>query len=395
MTDELEQVKAAIPHREPFLFVDRVIERSDGRIVTERLVRADEPHFAGHYPGSPLMPGVLICEACFQTGAMLLSDAGAPPADVKRAPRPQAEAPLQIRQRGRLPHWEKDCGFYFVTWRLADSLPVSVREQIEAEREDIVRTARQLNRELSDGEKDRLAALHTEKIEAYLNAGHGECHMKNAECAEVVIETLKKFDGERYELHAWCVMPNHVHVVFQARAGHGLSEIMHSWKSFAAKACNRALGRTGTFWMDESFDRLIRDEDEYRRYVAYTLDNPTVAGLQGWKWVGGRDAGEAPTSQVAGGAPTPQSLRKPVLTRILEAKFRGMVVPGDLMQVQVDLEEKMGGAYVMNGKVSVAGKNVLRVKFIVAMLEVGVREPGIENRNGPNPDSRTPIPENL
>jgi 3-hydroxymyristoyl/3-hydroxydecanoyl-(acyl carrier protein) dehydratase len=65
------------------------------------------------------------------------------------------------------------------------------------------------------------------------------------------------------------------------------------------------------------------------------------------------------------------SAPRPVLTRILEAKFRGMVVPGDLLRIEVEQEEKMGEAYVMNGKVSVAGKNVLRVKFIVAMIEVG------------------------
>ena len=140
---DLDKVKQIIPHREPFLFVDRIVEQSEGRIVTEREVRSDEPQFEGHYPGSPLMPGVLLCEACFQTGAMLLAGAG-------------------------------------------DSV----------------------------GDK------------------------------------------------------------------------------------------------------------------------------------------------------------KPVLTRILEAKFRGMVVPGDLLLIEVEQEEKMGEAYVMNGKVSVAGKNVLRVKFIVAMIEV-------------------------
>jgi len=144
MSDALEQVKARIPHREPFLFVDRILEQAEARIVTEREVRADEPQFQGHYPGSPLMPGVLLCEACFQTGAMLLGVAG------------EASAPR----------------------------------------------------------------------------------------------------------------------------------------------------------------------------------------------------------------------RKPVLTRILEAKFRGMVVPGDVLRVEVEQEEKMGDAFVMNGKVSSAGKNVLRVKFIVAMIEI-------------------------
>ncbi len=70
---ESDRVKAAIPHREPFLFADRIVEQTETRIVTERLIRADEPYFAGHYPGWPLMPGVLLCEACFQAGAILLS----------------------------------------------------------------------------------------------------------------------------------------------------------------------------------------------------------------------------------------------------------------------------------------------------------------------------------
>lgn len=375
---DLDKVKQIIPHREPFLFVDRIVEQSEDRIVTERKVRSDEPQFEGHYPGSPLMPGVLLCEACFQTGAMLLGSAGLQPADVMRAPRPQTVSQVHVRNRGRLPHWEKDAGVYFATWRLADSLPADLRDQIAYEREDIVHTAGHLGRDLSDAEKARLEELHTVKIEELLNAGYGECHLENAECAEIVADTLLKFQGDRYELFAWCIMPNHVHVVFQAKPGHALAEIMHSWKSYTAKACNKVLRRSGVFWMDESFDRLVRDEAEFRRFVDYTLGNPGAAGLKDWKWVGTGSAGEAPAShQLAGEAPASQvraaeapASRKPVLTRILEAKFRGMVVPGDVLLIEVEQEEKMGDAYVMNGKVSVAGKNVLRVKFIVAMIEV-------------------------
>jgi hypothetical protein len=180
-------------------------------------------------------------------------------------------------------------------------------------------------------------------------------------------------------------MPNHVHVVLRTSPAHDLSAILHSWKSFTAKECNRFLGRSGEFWQRESFDRIVRDTTDFERRVRYTLDNPIVAGLRNWKWIGGSAVGEAPTVN-AGGAPalpgktsspTPEAgespalrERKPVLTRILEAKFRGMVRPGDLMRVQVDLEEKMGDAFVMNGRVDVAGKNVLRVKFIVAMVDV-------------------------
>ncbi len=355
MSDDLEEVKNIIPHREPFLFIDRIIERGEDSIVTEREVRSDEPQFQGHYPDSPLMPGVLLCEACFQTGAMLLASR-----DVMWAPRPHLPDGVNIRYRGRLPHWEKDSGTYFVTWRLADSFPDKERERIRQERLEIVKAAEAMSRPLSDAEKLRLERLHTERIEQLLNAGYGSCSLSDDRCAGIVVETLEKFDGERYDLHAWVVMPNHVHVVFQAKQGHSLSSVLHSWKSFTAKACNKILARTGKYWMDESFDRLVRDSKEHRRFVEYVLDNPSQARLKDWKWVGG-SAGEAPTSQPP---------KKPVLTRILEAKFRGMVVPGDVMRIEVSLDEKMGEAFVMSGKILVNSKVVLRVKFIVAMVEL-------------------------
>ena len=67
-----EEIKHRIPHRPPFLFIDEVTELDEGRIVAEREIRAEEPHFAGHYPGNPFMPGVLICESAFQAAAVLL-----------------------------------------------------------------------------------------------------------------------------------------------------------------------------------------------------------------------------------------------------------------------------------------------------------------------------------
>ena len=71
--DKLEEVKAAIPHREPFLFVDEIVEYGDNRILCKRTFRADEAFFAGHYPGNPIVPGVLQCEAAMQAGAILLT----------------------------------------------------------------------------------------------------------------------------------------------------------------------------------------------------------------------------------------------------------------------------------------------------------------------------------
>ncbi|MCZ7605514.1 MAG: DHHA1 domain-containing protein [Planctomycetota bacterium] len=132
------------------------------------------------------------------------------------------------------------------------------------------------------------------------NAGYGECWLKDERCARIVANALQHFDGERYELHAWCVMPNHVHVVFKPAAGHGLSDILHSWKSFTAKECNKVLGRKGAFWMDEYYDRLIRDEAEWRGKIAYTMNNPSAAGLTDWKWVGSSMAAETAATRTGG-----------------------------------------------------------------------------------------------
>ena len=69
----MEEILNAIPHRPPFLFVDRIVEMSETKIRTMKEIKPDEPVFVGHYPGQPIMPGALICESIFQTGAILLS----------------------------------------------------------------------------------------------------------------------------------------------------------------------------------------------------------------------------------------------------------------------------------------------------------------------------------
>ena len=80
-------------------------------------------------------------------------------------------------------------------------------------------------------------------------------------------------------------MPNHVHAVFQAAAGYRLDQILHSWKSFSASEINRRLGRAGAVWQREYYDHLIRDGEQLRRAVCYTVENPVKAGLEDWPFV--------------------------------------------------------------------------------------------------------------
>jgi REP element-mobilizing transposase RayT len=191
-----------------------------------------------------------------------------------------------VRTRGRLPHWEENEAIYFVTFRLADSLPKSVVQAFQFERRNIVATAEQAGRPVSPSEEKRLDQLFTEKIQSKLDAGVGRCFLSKPAVADLVAEVLQHFEGARYLMYAWCVMPNHVHALFRILADHDLAEVLHAWKSYSAIRANRLLGRSGEFWQREYYDHLVRSEEEFYRIVGYIAENPNKAGLHNWRWVG-------------------------------------------------------------------------------------------------------------
>ena len=204
--------------------------------------------------------------------------AGVPPA-VAGASRPRF-GEVKIRDRGRLPHWEKDNATYFITFRLADSLPKSVLDRIESERQAIIKTAIGLRRDLSDDERTRIQRLSTPVIERFLDSGAGACHLQNFAIADEVANALRHFDEKRYQLFAWCVMPNHVHVVARLFPGQTLATVVHSWKSFSAKRANQILATHGVFWQREYYDHLIRSEAEFERAIRYVSD-PSLDAFKG------------------------------------------------------------------------------------------------------------------
>ncbi|MHC4203644.1 MAG: valine--tRNA ligase [Planctomycetota bacterium] len=218
--------------------------------------------------------------------------AGVPPARVEGVPPSQQESESTIDKRqGRyLPHWSKQGATYAVTFRLADAVPGEVSESWRLERQQVIEQAQQQGRPLTHIERIELHRLHSEKIESFLDVGHGECLLRDPHLAEIVHNALKHFDGERYELVTWAVMPNHVHVILMPLADHALPKIIHSWKSFTSKQINRRLDRQGSLWMDEYYDHLIRDEDDFRNQVDYVFANPEKAGLKDWPWCGMRDS---------------------------------------------------------------------------------------------------------
>ena len=169
------------------------------------------------------------------------------------------------RSRGYLPHFEGGAIPQMITFHLADSLPAEALARWENE----LRT-------LPDAQA---SAERRKRIEAYLDSGAGNAWLSQPEVARKVEEAMLHFDGERYRLHAWVVMPNHVHALLTPLEGHTLAEIVHSRKSYTASEANQLLGRNGPFWQKEYHDRYIRDEGHYRAAIDYIERNPVKAGL--------------------------------------------------------------------------------------------------------------------
>ncbi len=141
---------------------------------------------------------------------------------------------LQITKR-RLPHWTLAGSTYFITWRLARGVAT-----------------------LSPAERD------------------------------IVVENLLHFKDERYGILAYVVMDDHVHVVARPIGENSVSSLVHSWKSYTANVINKLRTRQGALWLDECFDRLVRDEAELVQKLEYVLTNPIRRWPEAreYRWVG-------------------------------------------------------------------------------------------------------------
>lgn len=179
--------------------------------------------------------------------------------------------------RGKFPHREYK-PLQFITYRLYDSVP---QKLIDAWKEELKVTEMTLS-------NDPRVEILLKRINKYEDAGYGQCFLKDERIASMVIENLFHFNGIRYNVLRWCIMPNHVHVLIEVMEGWTLSTIMHGWRSYTAHQANKILERTGVFWMEEYFDRYIRDEKHLETVINYIDNNPVKAGLvdeaHKWPW---------------------------------------------------------------------------------------------------------------
>jgi putative transposase len=180
--------------------------------------------------------------------------------------------------RGYLPHFDSPFVIQHVTFHLADSLPGETVERLLLEIE-------QLEPDQRDAEK-RL------RLEALADAGLGACWLGRPDCAQIVRDALLHFDGERYRLLAWVVMPNHVHALFQTLEGWSMNNVIASWKTFTANRIGRIVREADeplpNIWHPEFWDRFVRDAKHLAQVVAYIHNNPVNAGLVSipelWPW---------------------------------------------------------------------------------------------------------------
>lgn len=242
--------------------------------------------FAGLQPGSAMKAKLELGEPSVDA-----ADNGA------RVEPGEPSSELKWTDRGYMPHVDSTDLIQHVSYHLADSLPKEALELMSAE-------LKSLPPKLRDAEKEK-------RIAAYIDAGKGSCVLRVPAIAEMVQNAFLLFHGERYTLHAWCVMPNHVHVLFQPKAGWTMSKIVASWKSYTGRRISEYLkkatlergepssqlaGRqpgtsSTTIWHREYWDRYIRDHAHYVNVVKYIHENPVKAGLvskaEDWKWSSG------------------------------------------------------------------------------------------------------------
>ena len=182
---------------------------------------------------------------------------------------------------GNLPHWQQGSVWYFISFRLADSIPAKVAEQIKADREMWLKTNK---KDVQGGySKEQLKEyyrLFSEKTEKLLDNGIGSCILKKPGLAQIVADALHYFNNQRYVLDEWVIMPNHVHLLVKPIGDHKLQDILHSWKSFTANEINKRTGNKGQLWMHESYDHIVRNEKALDAIRHYIRQNPVKAHLK-------------------------------------------------------------------------------------------------------------------
>ena len=201
---------------------------------------------------------------------------------------------VRMYQRN-LPHWRQDGCTYFVTFRLSDSVPDSVRREWEQDKKQWLERHsisydgergrwREAFQRLSPGDRFLFEQHFNRRVQSCLDRGLGECHLRDPACATVLREELLRDDGHRHHLGDFVIMPNHVHLLItpvddvepNSFSSTKLEQILKSIKGASAAACNRLCDRTGSFWQADSYDHIVRSLEQLSAYREYITRNPLM-----------------------------------------------------------------------------------------------------------------------
>ena len=192
-----------------------------------------------------------------------------------------------IYYRRNLPHYHLEGYPLLITFRLAGSLPVEVLTQLKAQREFELKTLKKN----SLAERNKIEKKRFGYYDDWLDrCEFGPRWLQVDIIAQIVAKEIDDLNNHRYQLIAYSIMPNHVHMLIRScisepanhrgqSANYSVTETLRMLKGRTARFCNLELKRNGSFWQHESYDHVIRDEHELEQAIRYILNNPVKAGL--------------------------------------------------------------------------------------------------------------------
>ncbi len=195
---------------------------------------------------------------------------------------------------GHLPHWTQSGATYFITYRTCDSISKVAMHRILRMRDEwlahhgINASRPQWHRQLvklSNQQQATFRRMFGIEFENELDQLSGECLLGKNGISQIVADSLHHFNGERYCLGSFVIMPNHVHLLVCVFPEFNMLDQCYGWKHFQSHEINRALSRSGHFFQSESFDHLVRDDEHFWKFRRYISDNPTKAGLREGEYV--------------------------------------------------------------------------------------------------------------
>lgn len=193
-----------------------------------------------------------------------------------------------LKTSSTLPHWAQDFTLVYVTFRTADSIPLHVIESWEREKLEWIRrhgyelldSIGETIAQMTSRDAFQFSKVFNRKREDVLDECQGRCLLRNPSIASIVSKTLLFFDGIRYEMGDFVIMPNHVHLFAAFEDAGQMKSTFNSWLHYSAREINKFLGERGHFWQYEPFDHLIRSNRQFEYIREYIKNNPIKAKLR-------------------------------------------------------------------------------------------------------------------